>query len=91
MLELAPSGNGLRAAGKNLPTIVGNRPNKLHQGATASNMLMQVSKPDFKEMNKDDFATKRTFLGEALVKDPCCKVGRGRRSHGAHELPCDVS
>jgi len=58
------------AAGKHLPTIVGQRPNKLHQGSTASNVLMQVSKPDFKEMNKVDFATKRTFLGEALVKDP---------------------
>ncbi len=29
-------------AGKKLPTIVGNRPNKLHQGTTASNVLMQV-------------------------------------------------
>ena len=58
------------AAGKHLPTVAGNRPNQLHQGPTASNVLMQVSKADFKEMNKVDFATKRTFLGEALVKDP---------------------
>ena len=59
------------AAGRSLLSVVGqNRPNKLHQGTTASNVLMQVSKADLSKLTKVEPSLKRTLLGSALVKDP---------------------
>ena len=70
-LNLAQLESACVAAGRSLLSVVGqNRPNKLHQGTTASNVLMQVSKPDLSKLTKVEPSLKRTLLGSALVKDP---------------------
>ena len=70
-LNLAQLENACVAAGRSLLTVVGqNRANKLHQGTTARNVLMQVNKPDLSKLTKVEPSLKRTLLGNALVKDP---------------------
>ena len=69
-------------AGKNLNSIVGQRSNKLHEGGTSSNCLLNVAKPEFCKFTMLSLEQKAVLLGDSLCRDASrCKqdvvVGQG--------------
>ena len=56
-------------AGKNLNTILGQRSNKLHEGGTSSNCLLNVAKPEFCKFTMLSPEQKAMLLGDSLCRD----------------------
>ena len=56
-------------AGKNLNSIVGQRSNKLHEGGTSSNCILNVSKPELSKFTMLSPEQKAVLLGDSLCRD----------------------
>ena len=68
MLELVPIGDGLRSSWQKVAYDCGQ---PAQQASPGHNSFQRANAGRcLSLMNKVDFATKRTLLGEALVKDP---------------------